>query len=187
MLADINLLPTKPTKNMANYITLLITAIIIIIGLAYFYRQGAMLQEETADLVFQTEAVAMEIQYLEEELAMLEIASVDFRMQANIIEALSQTINTTEIMNEIINHVSPEATVLNYAYATGTHLSLSILVDESRDAGSFAESLTTIPWVLQAKVESVALISESNQYQTNIAITLDRTALTSWQWEGAHE
>jgi len=186
MLIDINLLPPKPPKNMANYLTLLITAIIFITGLAYFYNQGDTLKKETDHLIVQRENFVRETLRLEQELAMLEVAHSDLMIQATILEALNQTINTTQLMNEIKNHLPPEATVLNYTYTVGTDLFISFLVDESHDIGTFVENLAIVPWVLNARVESVTFIPRNNKFQGNVTITLDRAALTSWKWEGIY-
>ena len=182
MLADINLLPKKPPKNIANHLTVILTLLGMIIGLTVIYRQARETRDDVENLTFQNVVIETEINSLERELENLE-EQLDVREQQSAHYALSQTIYTTQVIAEINAHLTRGATVLNYAYTTGDNLSIRFLVDESPEVGTFVESIKQIPWVTSAHVESVTLDANAGRWVGSVSITLNRIELMNREWE----
>ena len=181
MLVDINLLPKKPPKNIANHLILLTSALTLVFGSSYLYLQRATTRQEVEDLAFQTGLVEMNIQRLQNEVAALELHS-DIETMQSIQEVASFTILTTHIIAEVRDHLPENASIVSYAYNTGDSLSFQLLVDQSPNVGQFVESLREVSWITQARVESVSLDARTDSWLGSVSITLNREELSNKAW-----
>jgi|GEM_PF-2983958 len=177
MLPDINLLPKKPQRNSANLLSILLTLLGLMGGLAYIYYQASAIENEIADLTRIKTEIETEIARVEAELDVMRSTYSAREIQENIEVVLNQTLSTTQVMEAVKSHLPPGSAITTYAYEAGVTLTFGVAVDESRDVGSFVESLSTENWVRQARVESVRLDSGSRKLLGRAIIALEREAL----------
>lgn len=177
MLIEINLLPKKSPKNMANMITIFIIVLLLAMGIAYFYYRSVLIEADTANLSMQKEAVVAERAELEAEIESIQAENEEAATQQEVVDVILDTVHTTKIVTEAKKHLPSNASIAGYTYTEGAAMTFEILVEKSSHVGSFIEGLNTIGWVKQASLVSSTYRTDSEKYLGIVDVTLDREAL----------
>ncbi len=176
MLININLLPKKPPKNMANYLTFFVILIVIAAGLVFIYFQSISLRSNIASLMMDTNAAHVERVTIERELTEITAQNTALAEQQLLIGVLNETIYTTTVFDEVTSLLPVGASIRDYTYTNGESITFRILAQTYRDVGVYVENLNVLSWVSEASFQSAEQQDEEG-FLGDVTVSLDREGL----------